>query len=104
MSEHRVLSHITPPSGGWQRLLARRDIRRTPAGFALPLAAAASLTAFLIVAVPQRQQLQIPWSGGRLVAQRSEGPGVHLPHGRATPLPSADPEVQIYWLENTEQQ
>jgi hypothetical protein len=100
MSEDRILAQLAPPPGGWQRLLTRRDT--PPRGQLLsPLAATVALALVLLLVLPRPHELQLPWNGGRLVAQPSEGVGVRdVAHGSVTPLPSDDPRVSFYWLQD----
>ena len=65
----------------------------------MPLAAATTLVLVFVFARPEARVLQLPWNGGRLVAQPSEGAGLReVAKGQITPMPSADPDVQFYWL------
>ena len=102
MNEDRILQQLAPPSGGWQRLLARRDRQSGWEGIGLPLATASALILVLLLVQPQTRDLQLPWNGGRLVAQPSEGVGLRVvTQGRAIALPSDDTRVQLYWLQDT---
>src|SRR6478609_6133156 len=102
MNEERLLDDITPPPGGWQRLVARRDTLSREPGLALPLAAAAVLAVVVILVRPQPRELQIPWDAARLTAQPSEGIGLKGIRGpRETKLMPIDPGVLFYWLQTT---
>ncbi len=102
MNNERVLNELSPPVGGWQRLIARRDAVPQERGWRLPLATAAALALVVILIRPQPVELQLPWESGRLVGQRSEGAGLQQVSGRqATALPSDDPRVSFYWLQAT---
>ena len=102
MNEERLLDDITPPPGGWQRLVSRRETLSREPGLALPLAAAAVLAAVVIVVRPQPRELQIPWDAARLTAQPSEGIGLKGINGaQATQVMSDDPRVRFYWLQTT---
>ena len=102
MNEERLLDDITPPPGGWQRLVARRDTLSRGPGLALPLAAAAVLAVVVILVRPQPRELQIPWDAARLTAQPSEGIGLKGIRGaQATQVRSDDPRVHFYWLQTT---
>lgn len=99
MSE-RILDELTPPAGGWQRLVARRDEESQVRGFGVPLATAAVLAVVVFLVRPEVHELQLPWEGSRLIGQQSEGVGVRRVEGaRVTPLASDDPRVHLYWLE-----
>ena len=101
MNEERILAQLAPPAGGWQRLLTRRDTPPRGRQLGLPLAASVALALVLLLVLPRPHELQLPWNGGRLVAQPSEGVGLRdVAHGRATPLPSDDPRVRFYWLQD----
>ena len=103
MNEDRILTELAPPVGGWQRLLTRRDVPPRDQLLALPLAAAVTLALVLLLVLPQTAELHLPWIGGRLVAQPSEGVDLRImDHGRATELPSDDPRVRFYWLQQNE--
>ena len=101
MTEDRFFTQLAPPPGGWQRLLTRRDA--PPPGrqrLGLPLAATAALTLALLQVLPRPHELQLPWSGGRLVAQPSDGVALRVEEqSRATALPSDNPRVHFYWLQ-----
>ena len=102
MSEERFLDDITPPQGGWQRLLARRETLSREPGMAVPLAAAAVLAVVVIAVRPQPRELQITWDAARLTAQPSEGVGLKGVRGaQATQVKSDDPRVHFYWLQTT---
>lgn len=100
MSEQRILQDIAPPSGGWDRLVARRDALRPGQGLGLPLATAAVLGLVVFLLRPQETELQLPWDGARLQAHRSEGLGLQRVGGaQATAIESSDPRVQFYWVQ-----
>jgi hypothetical protein len=102
MSEQHFLDDITPPPGGWQRLLARRDALSREPGLGIPLAAAAVLAVVVVLVRPQPRELQIPWDAARLTDQPSEGVGLKSVRGaQATQLMSDDPRVHFYWLQST---
>lgn len=96
----RVLPLLDPPAGGWERLIARRK-QRAPWAPSWPALAAGSAAAFVLIAmVTGHSDLTMPLSGARLIGERSQGIGLHaLDDARVRPLPSADPKVQLYWLE-----
>ena len=61
----------------------------------------AAAAAWLAI-VPEHPQLRMPMTGARLIGERSQGVDVQiLENGRAVALPSADPDVRIYWVEPT---
>ncbi len=100
MNDERLLQRLTPPEGGWQRLVARRDTRGNGFRLALPLAVATALSLVVVLLRPPPQELSLPWNGGRLVSQPSDGVGVQsLTNAKATALPSSDPRVLIYWVQ-----
>lgn len=104
MNEERVLAQLAPPPGGWQRLLTRRDAPAPGRGqqFGVPLATAAALALVVLLLRPQTHELHLPWNGGRLIAQPSEGVALRVgEQGRATAQPSDDPRVRFYWLQET---
>lgn len=100
MSPERILGDLDPPSGGWQRLVARRDAARPEKGIGLPLATAAVLALAVFLLRPQPpQELQLPWTGARLLDQPSAGIGLQqVGGGEVTPLPSGDERVRLYWV------
>jgi hypothetical protein len=102
MSDERILNELSPPARGWQRLLARRDAAPQPQGWRLPLATAAALALVVFLIRPKPAVLQLPWESGWLVGQASEGAGLQQVNGKqATALPSDDPQVRFYWLQDT---
>lgn len=102
MNSERVLNDLSPPLGGWQRLITRRDTASKDYGWGVPLAAAAALALVVLLIRPQAQDLQLPWESGRLLQQQSEGVGVQDANGTpATALPSDDPRVRLYMLQET---
>lgn len=97
----RLLEHLDPPAGGWERLRARRDaeeLQRAPwLAFATGLGAAALVFG---VALPiPRTSLTLPQSSARLQGRPvADEPLRLLSEGRATALPAVD-GVQLYWTE-----
>lgn len=95
-----LLRPLRPPAGGRERLLARRDAAQGLQSWLPLLAGCASTLALLLLLVPPLK-LQVPWSGARLVGERSEGVAVRpLGQQRVTPLTTRDPGVRIYLLED----
>jgi hypothetical protein len=105
MNEERILENLLPPAGGWQRLVARRDAAPSWRRLGVPLAMAATLAMVVMLIRPQPAELDVPWSGGRLVAQPSAGAGLHrVADADATALPTDDPQVRLYWLQKADSQ
>jgi hypothetical protein len=101
----RMLPLLEPPRGGWARLRARRDatIRWSPSWWALASGSAAAVV-WLMIASGQTD-VRMPLTGARLVGEPSQGAGVQLlQSGHAVSVPSADPNVQIYWIESADSQ
>lgn len=102
MNEERILELLAPPAGGWQRLVARRDAVPPRQRLGVPLALAATLAMVVFFVRPQPAEIDVPWSGGRLVAQPSAGAGLQrVEDGKATVLPTDDPQVRLYWLQDS---
>ncbi len=101
MSEERILGDLAPPSGGWQRLVARREAVRPAKGLGLPVATAALLALATFLLRPQSpQELQLPWNSARLMDQPSRGVGLQRVGGaEITAIPSGDERVRLYWVE-----
>lgn len=101
MSDERILHDIAPPSGGWDRLIARHNRTRPEKGLGLPMAMAASMAIAAFLLRPQSpRELQLPWESARLLAQPSQGLGVQRVGGaEAAPIPSSDPRVRFYWVQ-----
>jgi hypothetical protein len=96
-----TLRLFPPPAGGWERLLARRGASNGMQPW-LPLVAGCASTMLLLLLLVPPLKLQLPWSGARLVGERSEGIAVRpLGPQRVTPLPTDDPYVRIYWMVGT---
>ena len=96
----RILTSLEPPSGGWERLRARRDSasRWAPSWWALAGGSAAAVT-WLAVALGHTE-IRMQLTGGRLVGESSRGVDLQiLENGHAISLPTADAKVQIYWIE-----
>jgi hypothetical protein len=101
MSEEKFLHTLSPPSGGWQRLVARRDAPRGEGGLGWPLATAAALALVVFFVRPPTRELQLSWESARLTDQPSEGIGLKQVNGaKATALPSSDPHVHFYWVQD----
>lgn len=100
MSEQPLLHDLAPPPGGWQRLRARRDASHADKGLGVPLATAAVLALATFLLRPQSPQvLHLPWDSARLTAQPAKGVALQGVGAEATPLPSTDPQVQLYWVQ-----
>lgn len=100
-SPEKLLPVLNPPSGGWQRLQARRESRSSTVIEWLPLASG-SLAAAVLAAVflMNRNDLRMPFNGARLMGERSQGVGLRmLDQRQTTALPSDDPNVRLYWVE-----
>jgi hypothetical protein len=97
----RVLRTLDPPIGGWERLIARREQRARWAAPSWAALAAGSAAALVLMTVATgRSELTMPLSGARLIGERSQGMGLHaLDDARLKPLPSGNPNVQLYWIE-----
>jgi hypothetical protein len=93
-----LLPTLAPPSGGWARLVARRDTRRRDATSGWTLAAAAcsgACTALLLLAL--RPQPSLAPSLDRLRGVPARGEPVALGRdGVAQPL-AERPGVRFYW-------
>jgi hypothetical protein len=96
MSEpHILLRKLSPPSGGWERLLARRDAAPGWVRKWAPLAAGSVVAVLVLGTVMPRPRLDVSWPGAR-----GAGAAVVSVSGqRLQPLPSDDPRVRLYWLE-----
>jgi hypothetical protein len=102
MNEARIFEDLAPPADGWQRLVTRRDAAPWGRGLGVPFALAATLAIVAVLIRPQPPELDVPWSGGRLVAQRSAGAGLQrVAQGSATALPTDDPRVRLYWVQTS---
>ena len=98
-----ILTVFEPPPGGWARLRAHRNAvsRWAPSWWALASGSAAAI-AWLAIA-PGHTELRMQLSGARLIGEPSHGVDVQiLENGHAVPLPSADANVRIYWVESTD--
>jgi len=91
----RVLRNLSPPPGGWQRLLARRDAPPRWVRQWLPLAAGGAGTLLLLALLMPQPQLNVQWPGARAAGADL----VPLDRQRISQLPSDDPRVRLYWLE-----
>jgi hypothetical protein len=104
-SPTKLLPLLSPPPGGWERLRARRDsspgnrptITEIPW---LPLVSGSlAATVLMTVFVLNRDDLRMPFSGARLMGERSQGIALQMLDNRpSTPLPSGDPNVRLYWI------
>jgi hypothetical protein len=98
----RILTLLEPPPGGLERLRTRRDSTSRWALSWSALAAGGAAAAAWLAIASEHPQIRMPMIGARLIGARSQGVGVQiLENGRAVPLPSADPDVRIYWVEPT---
>jgi hypothetical protein len=97
----RFLHVLEPPPGGLARLLARRNaqqVRWAPQWWALAAGAAAAMAWAAILS--GETQIQMRFSGARLIGERSEGLSAPvLEGGTAIALPSSDANVRIYRVE-----
>jgi hypothetical protein len=92
-----VLRNMTPPSGGWERLLARRDVPPRWAQQWLPLVAGGAVSLLLLGMLVPQPKLDVAWPDAR-----GAGAGmdvVPLDQQRVRPLPTDDPRVHLYWME-----
>ena len=90
-----VLRKLSPPSGGWERLLARRDAEPRWVQRWLPLAAGGVVTMLVLGTLVPQPRLEVSWQGVRGVGADV----VPLDTQRIAPLPSEDPRVRLYWME-----
>jgi hypothetical protein len=94
----RLLETLTPPAGGLQRLIRRRD----EDSYLLPLAVLTSAVAAIAFAFPWsvRHPVELKLNGARLVGERSQGTTLRMLDDRKTvAMPSGDPNVSLYWIE-----
>jgi hypothetical protein len=97
------MRRLAPPSGGLQRLQARREAKQRRGTPWVPFAAGCAAAILLLAVFVPAQQLDMPWIGGRLVGARSEGTSLRLLGGhQATSLPTNDPGVRFYLVEGRE--
>jgi hypothetical protein len=99
-SPEKLLPWLSPPTGGWERLRARRE---SPASAVIswrPLVSGVlAATALMTVFVLNRNDLQMQFNGARLMGERSQGVGLRMLDNRpSTALPSEDPNVRLYWV------
>jgi hypothetical protein len=93
----KLLRRLSPPGGGWDRLLARRDAPPRWARQWLPLAAGGAVALVLLAMLLPQPRHDVPWPRAQGV---DVGAGVvPLDQQRVTPLPSDDPRVRLYWME-----
>ena len=96
----RILSVLNPPSGGWARLLARRDSSPKATLPWLPLVSGSLTAAVLMVFLMGRQEIKMQFNGARLMGERSQGVALRMSkEWHTTALPSDDPNVELYWVE-----
>jgi hypothetical protein len=96
----RMLKLLEPPSGGLERLRARRHAARAwaPSWWALASGCAAAVAWLAVVSGPTKVHMR--FTGARLIGEPIREVGVQLlDNGRAVPLPSDDANVRIYWVE-----
>ncbi len=97
----RFLRTLDPPAGGWERLIRRRD-GESGRSWRIPMAALTCAVAVLALALfwPHRSRVELKLNGARLVGGRGEGITLRMLDDRqAVALPSADPNVKLYWID-----
>ena len=100
----RLLELVDAPTGGWERLRARRDAQELQRAPWLAFAAGAGLATvvFVLANTLPRTSLTLPESSARLQGMViADEPLRLLDERRATALPAVD-GVQLYWTEPIE--